>query len=849
MHYRKIHHIIAVFLLNSLCLGNEYYISVLTQIPPEINPNHWKNNATNSALEIEDIEIDVFQWKTAAESRESVQIEIINSNWEFASWAEGEFELPEVIDISILSNFRGTPTINICVTPWRIMNGKIEALTQGEIHISLDPVDFPITYNHPFLLNGEKRNLQQNYNGNIQYLIICPSRFGSAAQSLADMHSNEVSNTYQLNTEVITTDIIATDISGFAIRDYIIQRINNDLDPNGFLLLFGDEIDLPPIYNDDYPSDDFYSTFSNDIFIGDPQLVSGRIPVSTEEDAWTVVEKIRKYTLQPTPGIWRSKIALVADDMYKSCLYKSGEDSHTLNSDVLYDSLITLLSIQPFYGVHYDLQQNNTGCEYPDLTADLIRTIHNGVALINYIGHGSPETWADERIITKSRDLPLIQANNGKLAIWIAGTCSFGKYHGENSFMEELLVKKDGAIAIVATTDVVGYTENSNFLENFFGLKENLGIQNIIREGSDLRLGELILNSKNGNYHKFHTFGDPALRLPFPKYSDYIIETPPTEIPLISEANVSLNAASEYSTLLIRGSDKEILYSYDADSLTYTIPGITYAQMNSSEIDICFRIPLDADVCEQCAIMQVFQDDGSGWNTKIQTHQGISITSLKVDFKDNIGPKIKILQEDNSISDGSALISNLNLIITLNDTSGINLMGTIGHGIQYKFDDDYITQLPGSEFVYEDCDSGSASIPIPPTLSNGFHRFYMEAWDGVNNKSAIDFNLKVVGNSTSSNNFIDMVFPIPNPFSEYTDFTMLLSNPPADITITIYTIMGEKVKTLDLYEAQNTFISIPWDGKDQKRRKIANGTYFYHLKAEKDGKTMFEGIFKLAKVE
>ena len=94
-----------------------------------------------------------------------------------------------------------------------------------------------------------------------------------------------------------------------------------------------------------------------------------------------------------------------------------------------------------------------------------------------------------------------------------------------------------------------------------------------------------------------------------------------------------------------------------------------------------------------------------------------------------------------------------------------------------------------------------------------------------------------------------MVFPIPNPFSEYTDFTMLLSNPPADITITIYTIMGEKVNTLDLYEAQNTFISIPWDGKDQKRRKIANGTYFYHLKAEKDGKTMFEGIFKLAKVE
>lgn len=848
MYNRQINHIIAVFLFNALCLGNEYYISVSTQQIPEIKYNHWKHNATNSALEIENIEIDIFRWKVAAESRESVQVEIINSNWDFVSWVEGELELPEVIDISILSNFRGTPTINICITPWRITNGRIEALTQGEVHISVDPVDFPITYSHPFLLNSEKKRLRQKYN-NIQYLIICPSNFESAAQSLANMHENEVSSTYQLNTEVITTDIISTNITGLAIRDYIIQRINDDLSPNGFLLLFGDEIDLPPIYNDNYPSDDFYSTYSNDIFYGDPQLISGRIPVSTEEDAWLVVEKIRSYTLQPTPGIWRSKVALVADDMYKSCLYKPGEDSHTLNSDKIYDSLSKLLLIQPFYGVHYGLQQNYTDCEYPDLTADLIRTIYNGVALINYIGHGSPEAWAHEKIINKSRDIPLIQADNGKLAIWIAGTCSFGKYHGENSFMEELLVKNDGAIAIVATTDVVGYTENSNFLNNFFGLKDSLGIQSIIRDGYEIRLGELILNSKNGNYHKFHTFGDPALRLPFPQYSDYIIESPPTEIPLISEFHISLNADYEYSTLLIRGNDKEAIYSYDTDSLIYTIPGITYAQINSSVIDICFRIPLDADICEQCAIMQVFQDDGSGWNTKIQTHQNISITSAMVDYNDDIGPKIKVLQDDNAISDGSALSSNINLIVTLNDTSGINLMETIGHGIQYKFDDDFIVQLPGSEFVYEDCDSGSASIPLPPTLSNGFHRFYMEAWDGVNNKSAINLNLEIVGNSYNANPFLEMIFPIPNPFSEYTDFTMLVLNPPAKITITIYTIMGEKVITLDPYVAQDTFISISWNGMDQKGREIANGVYFYHLIAEKDGKIMFRGIFKLAKVK
>ena len=140
-----------------------------------------------------------------------------------------------------------------------------------------------------------------------------------------------------------------------------------------------------------------------------------------------VVEKIKQYTLNPTPGIWRSKVALVADDMYRSCSFDNGESSHTEISDKIYDDLHKLLPILPFYGVHYGLQQTSSGCAYPKLTRDLIRTINNGVGLVNYIGHGDPETWAGEKLISKSRDLTLIQPDDNKLAIWIAGTCSFCK--------------------------------------------------------------------------------------------------------------------------------------------------------------------------------------------------------------------------------------------------------------------------------------------------------------------------------------------------------------------------------------------------------------------------------------
>ena len=46
-----------------------------------------------------------------------------------------------------------------------------------------------------------------------------------------------------------------------------------------------------------------------------------------------------------------------------------------------------------------------------------------------------------------------------------------------------------------------------------------LASDGFVKEGLDIRLGELVLNAKNGNSHKFHTFGDPALRLPFPTIS------------------------------------------------------------------------------------------------------------------------------------------------------------------------------------------------------------------------------------------------------------------------------------------------------------------------------------------
>jgi hypothetical protein len=70
----------------------------------------------------------------------------------------------------------------------------------------------------------------------------------------------------------------------------------------------------------------------------------------------------------------------------------------------------------------------------------------------------------------------------------------------------------------------------------------------------------------------------------------------------------------------------------------------------------------------------------------------------------------------------------------------------------------------------------------------------------------------------------------PNPFNNQTiiNYSLLKS---CHVTLTIYNILGQKVKTL-VDERQKTGPqTMNWDGKDEKGRDLTSGIYFYQLKA------------------
>ena len=88
----------------------------------------------------------------------------------------------------------------------------------------------------------------------------------------------------------------------------------------------------------------------------------------------------------------------------------------------------------------------------------------------------------------------------------------------------------------------------------------------------------------------------------------------------------------------------------------------------------------------------------------------------------------------------------------------------------------------------------------------------------------------------------------PNPFTKGTAFTFRHNQAvPVNATVKVYTIAGRLIQTLDKFSATDTFVSIPWDGRDRDGDALANGVYLYKVLVRTvDGRYSSEVLGKLA---
>ena len=712
--------------------------------------------------------------------------------------------------------------------------------------------------------------LLMNFLFSTEYLILTPTSLHDAAIEIQEIYSSNLEKKYYLDKDIKIID----SMTPLQINEYVNDQLANHSSLK-YLLILGDENNFPiftklvPCGDNneyiEYPTDDYYSSINSNHFldfidvINKPRLATGRIPASNLNEAMDFVHKIKNYIENREHGAWRNKVLLVSDDENKSGADIEDEIRHTQNSDIIYKKISGFTFSKTLYGPTYEATYHGGERRLPDLTYDIITNLNKGIALINYIGHGDPEKWSAEHIIDKDRDIDLINIENNKLPIWIAGTCSFGRYDEVESMAEGLLFDTNGAISIIGAARSINENVNKDFTEEFF---ENLKLS-IQNKDEILRLGDIFLNAKNsltdaqytlncnGGY-LFDILGDPAIPLPFSKNEEEIdnLLDIPDQINTLETYN--FNSSDLYSYIEILEEEKEETLQFEQGSIILNFtpsPNLIYHSEYYSET--CFTA--SKDMGEQTVFIKYYSEDEDINNIIGISESIVIINNSEDEIDDDIyGPNISFLLNNINLESNSYISENLNIEITIIDENGINISNSIGHNTRYGFNDinklDYV--ISNEDYIFlENCNGISFNIILPEDLNNNI-KLFVESWDNANNKSLDSLSLNIV--SKSNDDKIFNVYNFPNPFSDRTFFTYQIkdfSSNSMSTELNIYTQNGILVNTINNESnILSNFVSIEWDGRDSKYNLLPNGTYLYTLKIKLDNNPYEKmGLFSIVR--
>lgn len=702
------------------------------------------------------------------------------------------------------------------------------------------------------------------------YIIITLPVFQTQGEALARIHRQEVRPEWQLTVKVVLIDEIYEEFSGgvgdpYAIRAFLRYAYDNWAAPAPRLVaLLGDgdydyrnisglsqqllptvQVDGRNEINSRSADDRFVYLDSVFVAVPLPDMGIGRIPVSTVAEAEAVVEAVRNYMVTPEPGPWRQRITMAADDPVRP---NNNEPSFIRDTESFIKDFPPFLELSKVYLTEFAEERDPITHTIikPGATEALLDKINRGLALVNFIGHGSATQWAQEALLKVDRDRPVIQPGN-KLPAWYAGTCAWGRYDLlEAPAMSELLTANEdiGGIVVISATRAVFSVDNTNFVRRLFA---NTFPNNM---PATARIGEILQASKlDDDDEKFHLFGDPAIRLAFPSTPLDSLAIMPDTLQVLGTGTYTgrVNGAFSSGRALVTILDAPVAVTRTYRTLLgsilpiqYNLPGAPLFRGTASIIGGTFTgefiIPKDINYSgnDIKAIAYAWSDAGDLLLEQASSINNLVIQGTAATTLDSIGPLIsfyhdnRLLQNDESVPRGSELV------VEIQDPLGINLTGEIGHRVRLWLDDEADAKEMNDLFQY-DLDkhtTGRFDYTLDEDLS-GRHEIVVEAWDGANNRTreslAINLDLASSLDATTLLNY-------PNPFGNQTRFFYVLSV-PAQVTITIYTLNGVKVHTLESLDYQDPGPQrLPddgqWDGTDWYGDPIANGTYLYRFRAE-----------------
>lgn len=715
--------------------------------------------------------------------------------------------------------------------------------------------------------------LRREIDHSVDHIIIAPAEFSGPAEKLQKHRTNSI---------VAPLETIYDEFSGgvqdpLAIRYFLKWTKEYWRDPSTnsfptFVLLFGDgDYDYRNITGAShnlvptFQSRDVRGSSSDDRFVyldgRVPEMSVGRFPAVSVKDASNMVDKTIAYESDPKIGLWRRRITLIADDFARPN-FGPIELTHTKNSEEIARMIPRSLKVQKIY--MEDFPEINDGSQYgvtkPDATEALFDLLERGTTILNYIGHGSAYQWAQEGLLTSARgDLSSINTSV-KLPIWIAATCSWGRYDNvEGSAMSEdiLRLRENGAVAAISTTGLITFSANREFALKLF--------RSFFPGGkvTDEPLGAVYSSIKDGSTGSelFHLFGDPALKLALTANTVAIDTVSPDTLVALERGSFSghleeADPSQGEGYAVLHDADRTVTKTYEENGyrevVTYAMTGRPLFRglvpFSAHRFQGQFIVPKDIsyETSDGRLSVYLYADSDDGLWEGLGLMEGLVLAGGTGNPVDSEGPLISFAMEDRLVEWGDHVPEDGELLVKISDPLGVNMTGEVGHAIRLWIDDDETNARDLTEsFVYDPGSyrSGFATFPLSDLL-RGESLLTVEAWDNANNRGKQSIALIV---SPSDELLLTNIYNYPNPFRQNTQFAFEVSR-RAWVSIKIFTLTGELVRELDPGNSFVGYSHINWNGRDDFGDEIAYGAYLYQVTAEPvEGGKKVTRIRKIAK--
>lgn len=746
-------------------------------------------------------------------------------------------------------------------------------------------------YNRLIAVNEDYKRLEkgrsienQNIHGleGSDLVIIYHPSFRDAAQKLA-AHRRTFNNytVATVNINELYNEYASGRVDPTAIRDFA-RALKQKDDQFNYLLLMGDgtydyrhinknnpDHNFIPVYEtveslnaiNGFPSDDYYTFFDDDEGYNNDRksldIATGRLPVSTSEQALDVVNKIIHYdTDKKTYGNWRNRAVFVADD--------EDINIHIRDCDLVsrkVDNEDKSINVSKIYLDAYEQQSTPGGDRYYEASEALNRAANNGALTITYLGHGGARGWAQERLLKKS---DIDQWNNiDNLPVLVTATCSFAGYDEPTivSAGEYALLKSDGgAVGLLTTTRGVYSHSNKELTEDVYDFlfkKDDNGI---------IPLGEALRRAKNQrgssqNSRKFTLLGDPSQTIALPELEVVTtsIQSSGKEVDTISALQpIRVKGEVRYNGSKMPNFNGEVTVTfYDKKSTFNTLSNdksspkfvfqqfknIIYkgkAEVNNGIFEATFVVPKDINYAYGEGKISYYAYDREN-KSDATGYQEIIVGGSGAETTDDQGPQITAYLNDRSFQSGDIVPSNSLLIINLEDELGINVTGSsIGHDLTAVLDGNTSQPIILNEYYVAETGNykkGSVSYPLN-NLQPGKHTLTIKAWDAANNSNTYTIEFEVKEKTEDA-----IIEVLPNPVKDVV--TIVFKN--QDLisftkTIEIYDTLGKLVYS-KVTNTSRTSINL-------ERNNFLPGTYFCKIKVSssqlnKELESKFSQIIKI----